>query len=93
MATDNNKNPLVFTDQRTKEKMDLHLRDINDEITDEDIANIKTDVTPNTAAVDQAADIEAEEHLKKKEKEERGNKDDGNNSSNIKTSWNMLDED
>ena len=93
MATDDKKNPLVFTDQRTKDKMDLHLRDINDEITEEDIANIKTDVTPNTAAADEAADLEAEEHLKKKEKEQRGKIDDGNNSSNIKTSWNIIDED
>ena len=93
MATDDKKNPLVFTDKRTKDKMDLHLRDINDEITEEDIANIKTDVTPNTANAVEAADMEAEKSLQKKEKEERGNKDDGNNSNNIKTSWNILDED
>ena len=95
MALDNtnsDKIPLVFNDQRTKEKIDLHLRDINDEITADDIANIKTDVTPNTPGSETAAEKEATDHLQKKRMEEKKNHEDGNNSSNINSSWNILDE-
>lgn len=96
MAFDNNKEEkktLIFTDKRTKEKVDKHLSDINDEITADDIANIKTDVTPNTPNLETDADKEAEDHLEKMKKEKFAKKDDGNNSNSIGTSWNIIDED
>lgn len=38
----------IFKDQTTFEKVHKHLSDINDEITDQDILNIKTEMTPAT---------------------------------------------
>lgn len=34
-----------FQDKKTKQKIDKHLSDINDTITEEDIRNINTDIT------------------------------------------------
>jgi len=34
-----------FQDKRTKQKIDKHLNDINDTITEEDIRNVDTNVT------------------------------------------------
>lgn len=41
---------MIFRDEKTRLKMEKHMSDMNDEITEEDIANVKTDVTPNTVA-------------------------------------------
>lgn len=83
-----------FKDKRTKDKIDLHLRDINDEITEKDIENVQTDVTVNntnaTNDSDNDASQEAEDILKRKQKEEK-NKEDENNSNSVETPWNMLD--
>lgn len=88
-------NKPVFTDKRTKDKIDLHLRDINDKITKEDIENVQTDVTLNyqpDILEDKEAAHEADEILKKKQLEEKEKeKEDGNNSNSIETPWNMLD--
>lgn len=37
--------PPVFIDHTTKEKIERHLNDINDMITEEDIRNIDTNIT------------------------------------------------
>ncbi len=38
----------IFKDESTHEKIHRHLSDINDQITDQDILNIKTEMTPAT---------------------------------------------
>lgn len=87
-------NKPVFTDKRTKDKIDLHLRDINDKITEEDIENVQTDVTATSEegsySIDREAAEEAGKILEKKQREEK-DKEDGNNSNSIETPWNMLD--
>jgi hypothetical protein len=75
----------IFSDEATKKKIDRHLSDINDKITDEDIRNVKTDVTPNKAG-------SPTETLSGNDAEGNG-KEDGNNSNSIQTPWNILDED
>lgn len=80
-----------FKDQRTKDKIDLHLRDINDEITEKDIENVQTDVTGSAEdTIDEVAAHEADEILAKKKKSDK-NEEDENNSNNVETPWNMLD--
>ena len=82
-----------FKDKRTKDKIDLHLRDINDEITEKDIENVQTDVTVNiddSETSDADAAREADKMLEKKKKQEK-DKGDENNSNSVETPWNMLD--
>ena len=38
----------IFTDDETDKRVHKHLQDEKDEITDEDLENIKTDMTPAT---------------------------------------------
>ncbi len=83
-------NKAGFTDKRTKDKIDLHLRDINDKITEQDIQNVQTDITHLGASVDEDAVHEADEILSKKQKEDNS-KEDENNSNSVQTPWNMLD--
>lgn len=89
MATEIKKQ--VFTDERTRNKIDLHLRDINDEITDKDIANVKTDVTVLTNEEDHSIENEATKELESIKKEDKNNREDGNNSNSIESPWNILD--
>lgn len=82
----------VFTDKRTKDKIDLHLRDINDQITEEDIENVQTDVTGGSlgsAEDTEAARVAAEILVEKKRKDR--SKEDENNSNSVVTPWNILD--
>jgi len=44
----NLKNHQIFKDESTHKKIHKHLSDINDEITDQDISNIKTEMTAAT---------------------------------------------
>ncbi len=44
----NSKTHQIFKDESTHEKIHRHLSDINDQITDQDILNIKTEMTPAT---------------------------------------------
>ncbi len=39
---------MIFKDENTKKRVDKHMSDPLDQITEDDIANVKTDVTPNT---------------------------------------------
>lgn len=85
-------NQPVFTDSRTRNKIDLHLRDINDEITENDIANVKTDVTANSED-DPDTQNEVNDILIRKRKEDKDDKTndiDGNSSNSIETPWNVL---
>ena len=45
----------IFTDDRTDDKVHKHLEDKNDVITDADLENIKTEMTPATEAQEKAA--------------------------------------
>jgi hypothetical protein len=93
MAEENKIDPnkqQVFQDKATKKKIDLHLRDIKDEISESDIANVKTDVTPNSYETDMEAINEADALLKKKEEDSKKKDEDGNNSNDIETPWNIL---
>jgi len=85
-------NKPIFSDKRTKDKIDLHLRDINDEITEQDIENVKTDVTAEglIEEEDVASKLEAEHMLEKKIEEDK-NKEDGNNSNSVQSPWNIMD--
>jgi hypothetical protein len=90
MAIDKTNEPKVFTDDRTKKKIDKHLSDINDKISDQDIANVKTDVTPTTPDTDTEAEIEVSE-IVEQIKKDKGDKETGSNSNNIQTPWNIMD--
>lgn len=72
-------NPLMafLADEKTKDKIHRHLNDINDQISEDDIRNVKT------------GDYE---EVKKEvlEDEENSEKKDGNNSNDINTVWNTL---
>lgn len=83
-------NQPVFKDQRTRKKIDLHLRDINDKITEIDIANVQTDVTTNLYDNDPEAEKEVTDMLKHKQEEDKNNREDGNNSNRVESSWDVL---
>jgi len=82
-------NKPFFKDKKTSNKIALHLSDINDQITENDIANVKTDVTPNSDEADIEAEIEAANILSKKLQEDK-DREDGNNSNDIESSWDVL---
>lgn len=90
MADTNKKK--IFTDERTRSKIDLHLRDINDEITENDIANIKTDVTMLNSDEDDTVTNEASDMVNKIKIKDEKNHTDGNNSNDVDSSWNVLGE-
>lgn len=90
MADTNKKK--IFTDERTRSKIDLHLRDINDEITENDIANIKTDVTMLNSDEDDTVTNEASDMVNKIKIKDEKNHTDGNNSNDVESSWNVLGE-
>ncbi len=46
----NNRTHQIFKDETTHKKVHKHLSDIDDQITDQDISNIKTEMTPATQA-------------------------------------------
>ncbi len=54
---------MIFKDVDTKKRVDKHMSDPHDQITEEDIANVKTDVTPNTI-VKPCADAEDDDDSK-----------------------------
>jgi len=86
-------NKPVFKDAKTRKKIDLHLSDINDEISENDIASIKTDVTPTSTETDMVADAEATALFKKKQAEDKANDEndeDGNNTNSVDSSWDVL---
>jgi hypothetical protein len=85
-------NQHIFKDKRTKKKIDRHLSDINDEISEKDIADVQTDVTANAADQDVDAETEAENllHKKQQEDQDKDNLEDGNNSNSVDSSWDVL---
>ncbi len=83
-----NQMPFLFSDEKTKVKIRKHLTDIDDVISEEDIRNIKTDISDKDAKpenVDTIPDEPSTEAKKEKDKE------DGNNSNDIGTVWNVID--
>lgn len=78
---------LVFRDDITRNKVKKHMSDINDKITDEDIRNVKTDVTPNVSV--NSCDDEEMPPLR----EEVGKKafKDDPNSPDVQSPWNIID--
>ena len=80
--------------EATKKKVHQHLVDINDVITEKDIANVSTE---DSATYDQL-DKEEKKTVKKEvrkvtsavNRKNKKNKEDGNNEPDIETSWNVL---
>jgi hypothetical protein len=84
-----------LTDVQTQEKINKHMTDIDDKITDEDIRNIRTDMydellrneheDKDTAAEkdDEKDELTTEEKEKEKEKKE---------SQKINSTWNIMEE-
>ena len=70
-----------FTDEQTDKRIHQHLTNENDQITEEDISNIKTDVV-----------LPEEENHEESEEEkmEKKHKIKDNEDSDIDTSWNIL---
>ena len=80
---------LVFRDEKTKRKVEKHMSDINDRITEEDIRNVKTDVTPNMSV----NPCDEEENIPSSNAESgKRSRIDDQNDPGIQTSWNILDE-
>ena len=79
---------LVFRDVQTRNKMERHMSDINDRITEEDIRNVKTDVTPNVQ-VNPGEDAEKMPPLHE-EKGPKAKRDDPNDP-DIQSPWNIID--
>ena len=48
----------MYVDERTREKIRKHLSDPDDEITEEDIANVNTDIYVRPATEDEEKEIE-----------------------------------
>lgn len=70
---------MIFRDYLTRKKVKRHLSDINDKITDQDIENIKTDVTPNTIVEDGKefpVEGEAEKKIVQADNEEKSDDDE-----------------
>jgi len=69
----------VFTDEATKIKIHKHLNDINDTISEDDIRNVRTTIfSPNVS------------YGKKPVTGKDRDKNDGNNTAEINTTWNIL---
>lgn len=79
---------LIFRDDMTKKRVEKHMSDINDRITEEDIRNVKTDVTPNMAV----NPCDEEENLPplKDETWEKARRDDPN-APDVQSPWNIID--
>lgn len=78
--------PPVFNDEQTRKRIDEHLSNPDDEITEDDIRNISTDPNPRYR-VDQDA-REHEENTPDEENSERPKGDD--DPGNIQTPWDVL---
>ncbi|MDB5203908.1 MAG: hypothetical protein JWQ27_3317 [Ferruginibacter sp.] len=76
----------IFTDDDTHRKIQEHLSNPNDTITEEDIKNIKTDMT---LVSQETADAR---YTTNPEVSADPSKVDGNNSNEIDSTWNILDE-
>ncbi|MEO6455010.1 MAG: hypothetical protein ABIN97_13090 [Ginsengibacter sp.] len=73
-----------FIDEQTKNKIARHLTDINDEISEEDIKNIITDISSPDAVPGE------DEEVTKEELPDGGEKDD-EKKDDLPTSWNVLE--
>jgi len=88
--SDNTNKFKKFVDEATQDKIHKHLMDINDTISEQDIKNIKTDISSPEPAPDKdynqaSKDLENQHPAKAEDKASDG-KDD------MPTSWNVLDE-
>lgn len=87
MEKDNNKNAYtdqiqdLFSDKKTKKKIDLHLSDINDTISDDDIKNVITDIS-SSAPVAGAT---------KNNKLPKDNSSSDDEVPQVPTAWNIID--
>jgi argonaute-like protein implicated in RNA metabolism and viral defense len=76
---------LVFRDEQTRLKMERHMSDMNDVITEDDIRNIKTDVTPNS--VNKPCEDKVESLPETEEEEKPANQGEG---TDIGSPWAVL---
>lgn len=53
----------IFTDEATKEKIHIHILNPNDTITEEDLLNVKTVMTPASTQDEKAAAEDAGFHI------------------------------
>jgi len=88
--SENANEPKKFVDEATQEKIHKHLMDINDTISEQDIKNIKTDISSPEQSTDKDSGESYPEESKKivNEKNESPDKQ----KDDMPTSWNMLDE-
>ena len=101
--TDKQKNPgtgqdkkseEVFSDEKTSLKIHQHLSDKNDEISEQDLQNIRTDFNDdNPPGEEQNASSEETENEKNEtdDKEETGENKDTRENPPLITPWNILD--
>ena|SRR5687768_4654965 len=87
----------LFSDEKTDEKIRRHFSDINDVITEQDIANVKTDfdtgienVNPGEDATDPAQRTEGNLQDEAVEGKEAAH-EPGSTKRNTVTPWNLLD--
>lgn len=75
----------ISSDEKTKNKIDKHLTDINDQISEDDIKNVNTNIGSATSSVSTAKDEkESDESVNDKGKDE----DEGREP--LPTSYNIL---
>ena len=78
----------------TKNKIHKHLMDINDQITEKDIANVSTSDSATYGDLNKEEKRKVNKEVRKvtstANKKNKKNKEDGNNEPDIETSWNIL---
>ncbi len=82
----NSNDPKEFFDEVTQNKIDRHLHDINDTISEEDIKNIKTDISSPEVPGDNEDNSETGFLLDGKK-----HKKDDDNRDQLPTTWNVID--
>ena len=81
--------PKRFVDEETDKRNYEHLTNENDEITDQDIANVKTDVTEMTEKAPSPSEMPDESQLPN-EDDSDDRDDDDSKEKGIETPWNIL---
>ncbi|MEO6330806.1 MAG: hypothetical protein ABIO55_17860 [Ginsengibacter sp.] len=79
--------PEKFKDEATKNKINQHLSDINDTISEDDIKNIITDISSSKLASDDIIETPEDKAPATDKKVENGTDD----KTDMPTSWNILE--
>ena len=83
-STDNDPNEQL-ADDTTKDKIDRHLHDINDTISEKDIENINTDISSSEIP----GEVEKKERDKDEKNEQKDDKDQ--HKDEMPTSWDIME--